>query len=80
MWFRRYWLTLHDYVHLARPQIEALHARNASDAPFFTVLQKVFEIVKEQTTLRSIVDLLQDSYPRLPNHLLGKIFLYHHLH
>jgi hypothetical protein len=45
-----------------------------------TLLQKVFEIVKEQATLRSIVDLLQDSYPRLPNHLLGKIFLYHHLH
>lgn len=36
--------------------------------------------MKEQTALRAIVDLLQDSYPILPNHLLGKVFLYHRLH
>jgi hypothetical protein len=80
VWFRRYWLTQHDYVHLTRAQLQNLHTRNSSDAPFLRVLERIFETVREHASLRAIVDLLQDNYPRLPNHLLGKIFLYHRLH
>jgi hypothetical protein len=67
-------------VNLTKLQLEELHAKNSSDAPFLRALECVFDVVKEQPALRTIVDLLQDSYPRLPNHLLGKVFLYHRLH
>ena len=37
-------------------------------------------MIKDYPTLRTIIDFLQDNYSKLPNHILGKIFLYNKLY
>jgi aspartate/tyrosine/aromatic aminotransferase len=39
----------------------------------------VFENVKDYMSLKQIIDLIQDHYEKMPQHIYGKIFLYRKL-
>lgn len=50
-----------------------------SNWPFYYAIEKIFQYNKEYAVLRVIIDFIQDKYSKLPEHIYGKIFLYHKL-
>lgn len=79
VWYKRYWLTQHDFINLSKSEIENIHKVNSSYQTFYWVIEKLFDYVKEYEPIREIIDFIQDNYESMPQHIYGKIFLYRKL-
>lgn len=80
MWYKRYWLTQHEYIHKTKEEIRKIHERNRSDLPFYLIFEWIYENITEPDILRTTVDFIQDHYPKMPNNIYGKIFLYYEMY
>jgi hypothetical protein len=79
VWYKRYWLTQHDYIDLSKAEILNIHKLNSSYQTFYLIIDRMFEHIKEYEPIREIIDFIQDTYESMPQHIYGKIFLYRKL-
>jgi len=78
VWYKRHWLSLHDFINLTREEIQAIQNKNYSENTFYHAIERIFQF-HDYNSIRKTIDFIQDTYEAMPQHIYGKIFLYKEL-